>query len=123
MPQKPDESQPERRGAGIAFVEQGMNRGKQGSQKIKACGQVRPIPGNLIEPIHRWPLYGRSPTDASWFGRTARRAQADTAAERRIMRQRTRTINLLPDKSGIPAETMRLDFCRIKVRTATRRHS
>jgi hypothetical protein len=24
--------------------------------------------------------------------------------------------NILPDKSGVPAETMRLDFCRIQVR-------
>jgi hypothetical protein len=24
--------------------------------------------------------------------------------------------NILPDKSGVPAETMRLDFCSIKVR-------
>jgi hypothetical protein len=32
-----------------------VNRGKQGSQKIKARGQVRPKPGNLVKPIHRWP--------------------------------------------------------------------
>ena len=44
--QKPDESQPERRGAGIAFVEQGMNRGQQCGQKIKARGQVRPVAVN-----------------------------------------------------------------------------
>jgi hypothetical protein len=42
--QKPDESEPERRGPGIAFMEQGMNRGQQGSQKTKTRGQMRPEP-------------------------------------------------------------------------------
>src|SRR5208282_2520996 len=55
--QQPDESNPERRGAGIAFVEQGMSRGEQGGQKIETRSQVRPEPGDLVEPVHYSPFF------------------------------------------------------------------
>ena len=55
--QQPDEADPERGGAGIAFVEQGMNRGEQGGQKIEARSQVRPEPGDLVEPVHCSPFF------------------------------------------------------------------
>ena len=50
--QQPDESDPERRGAGVTFVQQGMSRGEEGGQKIKAGSQVRPEPGDGVEPVH-----------------------------------------------------------------------
>ena len=55
--QQPDESDPERRGAGFALVEQGMSRGEQGGQKIEARSQVRPEPGDLVEPVHCSPFF------------------------------------------------------------------
>jgi len=42
-------------------------------------------------------------------------AQPGIAAERRIHAAANPQFNILPDKSGVPAETMRLDFCSIKV--------
>ena len=51
--QQPDESQPQRRGARIALVKHGVNRGKQGGQKAEAGGQVRPKLRQMIPPIHR----------------------------------------------------------------------
>ena len=59
--QKPDESQPERGGAGIALVEQGMNRGENGGQEIEARRDVRPEPGDFVEPVH---CHAQFPTEA-----------------------------------------------------------
>ena len=51
--QKPNGSEPERRGAGVAFVEQRMNRGEHRRQKMKTRHQVRPEPVDCIEPLYR----------------------------------------------------------------------
>ncbi len=58
--QKPDESQPERGGARIALVEQGMNRGENGGQEIEARRDVRPEPGEFVEPVHCHASFDRS---------------------------------------------------------------
>ncbi len=51
--QKPDEAEPERGGAGIAFVQKGVKRGEQRGQKVEARRDVRPELGDFIEPVHR----------------------------------------------------------------------
>ena len=56
---QPDDTDPERGGARITFVEQGVNGSEQGSQKIKTRSQMRPEPGNVLEPIHRPPSLWR----------------------------------------------------------------
>ncbi len=50
---KPDDAQPERRGARIALVKQGVNGSEQRGKKIKARSQMRPEPGKFIKPVHR----------------------------------------------------------------------
>src|SRR5580692_3718458 len=66
--QKPDKSEPECCGTGIALVKQGMNRGEQRGQKIKACSQMRPELGNFVEPVHRLNTFTRiaCPTRGFW---------------------------------------------------------
>ena len=56
---QPDDAEPERGGAGIALMEQGVNGSEQGGQKIEARSQMRPEPGNVLEPIHRPPSLWR----------------------------------------------------------------
>ena len=48
---KPDEPEPERGGARITFVQQGMNGGEEGGQKVRARSEVRPEQRKFVEPV------------------------------------------------------------------------
>ena len=92
--QKPDSREPKRRGTWISFMEQGVKRSEQRGQNIKACHQVRPEPGNCIQPVHRGNSCKGSPLNArmleGFFGDPSRRihlwASCDTVALRGFVR-------------------------------------
>ena len=48
---KPDQPEPERGGTRIAFVQQGMNGGEQGGQKVSDRSNVRPEQRKFVEPV------------------------------------------------------------------------
>src|SRR5689334_17355176 len=49
---KPDRDEPKRRGARIPLIQEGVNRGEHRHHRIQARGQVRPEPGEYVEPAH-----------------------------------------------------------------------
>ena len=52
--QKPDDGDPDCRGARVAFVEQGVAGGEQAGEQVKTRRDVRPEAGNFFKPVHRW---------------------------------------------------------------------
>src|SRR5438105_14932283 len=73
--QEPDSSEPEGRGARIAFVEQRVNRGEQRGQKMKPRHQMRPEAGDCVEPVYTGnTLKEARSTQGSWRSRRLGRA-------------------------------------------------
>ena len=51
--QSPDDGEPDRGGAGVAFVEQRVAGGEQAGEQVKARREVRPEAGDFFKPVHR----------------------------------------------------------------------
>src|SRR5476651_1572985 len=51
--QKPDDADPDRRGARVAFVKQRVAGGEQAGKQIEGRREMRPKAGDFFEPVHR----------------------------------------------------------------------